>query len=254
MAGLWKKRWKSGGRALGMADSVAQPGALGQKGRPSMWLGGMDRRRPPILSFLQGIVVGFLIAAPVGPVGLLCIRRALADGRTAAVIAGLGAAVADTFYGAVAALGLTLVSDFLFEWRTPLGLVGAVLLGVLGVRAWSRPLVLIETPRARFGLFNDFTVTLTVTLTNPATILAFMAVFASIGTLEVADDRHGAGFLIVGVFVGSALWWLTLSTLAAAVRHRFTDRWLRGLSRSSAGLLVASGVGIGVWTLWQALT
>lgn len=198
-------------------------------------------------------MVGFLIAAPVGPVGLLCIRRALADGRGAAFVAGLGAAVADTFYGAVAGLGLTLISDFLMDYRTPLSLIGAAVLLVLGMKAWRTPLRLTPTPRAHFGLLNDFTTTLVITLTNPATIMAFMAVFASVGAVQMGDDLGAAAQLIAGVFVGSALWWLTLSALAGAVRHRFSDRWLSALSRASAGLLIASGLGIAALVAWQAL-
>ncbi|MGC2857379.1 LysE family translocator [Novispirillum sp. DQ9] len=206
-----------------------------------------------IFFFAQGIVVGFLIAAPVGPVGLLCIRRALADGRGAAFVAGLGAAVADTFYGAVAGLGLTLVSDLLMEWRTPLSLVGAAVLLALGVQAWRTPIRLSPTPQGHFGLLNDFVTTLCITLTNPATIIAFMAVFASVGAVRPHDDLTGAGLLIAGVFVGSALWWLTLSALAGAVRHRFSPRWLDALSKGSAALLMVSGVGVAVAVAWQML-
>lgn len=198
-------------------------------------------------------MVGFLIAAPVGPVGLLCIRRALADGRTAGFVAGLGAAVADTVYGAVAAFGLTLVSDTLIAWRTPLGLVGAVILVVLGVRAWSRPLRLDDDARPRVGRVNDLFATFLITLTNPATIFAFMAVFASIGTLRMARAPLDASLLVGGVLVGSALWWLSLSGLAGAVRHRFSDRWLGRVGRLSAALLIASGGGIGVWTAWSVV-
>jgi len=195
-------------------------------------------------------VVGFLIAAPVGPVGLLCIRRALADGRSAAFVAGLGAAVADTFYGAVAGLGLTLISDFLMLYRTPLSLIGAAFLFLLGIKAWQTPIHLSPTPQAHYGLLNDFVTTLAITLTNPATILAFMAVFASVGAVRPSDDFAGAGLLIAGVFVGSALWWLTLSALAGAVRHKFSNRWLAMLSRTSAGLLIASGVVVVAALFW----
>lgn len=205
-----------------------------------------------IFFFGQGIVVGFLIAAPVGPVGLLCIRRALADGRGAAFVAGLGAAVADTFYGAVAGLGLTLISDFLMEWQTPLSLLGAVVLLVLGVKAWRTPICLSPTPQGHFGLVNDFVATLGITLTNPATIIAFMAVFASVGLVRPHEDLAQGGWLIAGVFLGSALWWLTLSALAGAVRHKFSPRWLAALGKGSAALLIASGLGVAGAVLWRA--
>lgn len=200
---------------------------------------------------MKGILVGFVIAAPVGPVGLLCIRRALADGRSAAFIAGLGAAVADTFYGAVAGLGLSLVADFLLAHRTALSLVGAAFLLMLGWKAWRTPAVLAPTPQAHFGLINDFITTLVITLTNPATILAFMAVFASLGAVRLSENTAQAGFLICGVFVGSALWWLTLSALAGAVRHHFSESWLRWLNKASAGLLLVSAVAVLVHLAYQ---
>lgn len=199
----------------------------------------------PIYFLLKGIVVGFVIAAPVGPVGLLCIRRALADGRIAAFVAGLGAAVADTFYGAVAGLGLSLVADFLFDHRLALSIIGGLFLLFLGWRAWRTPIVFCtETPQVHMGLFRDFTATLFITLTNPATILAFMAVFASMGAVRLAEHTGEATLLIVGVFVGSALWWLTLSAMASAVRHKFTDQWLHHLNQISAGLLFLSGAAV----------
>lgn len=194
--------------------------------------------------FLRGVAVGFAIAAPVGPVGLLCIRRALADGRLAAWIAGLGAAVADTFYGAVAGLGLTLISDWLMEHRVILSLVGGVFLVILGAHTARQRPPLWETPQARLGLMRDFSSSFVLTLTNPATILAFMAVFASMGAVHVGDDHMDATLLIGGVFVGSALWWLVLSALAGAVRHRFSPKWLLWLNRGSGVVLVLFGIGV----------
>lgn len=174
--------------------------------------------------------------------GLLCIRRALSDGRVAAFVAGLGAAVADTFYGAVAGLGLSLVSDFLLGYRVPLTIVGGLFLLVLGWKAWKNPPTVTEGPPEHMGLVKDFTATMVITLTNPATILAFMAVFASLGAVKLTDDGVDAGLLIAGVFLGSALWWLSLSALASAVRHKFTERWLSHLNQASGGLLILSGV------------
>lgn len=204
-------------------------------------------RSRPILYFFKGIAVGFMIAAPVGPVGILCIRRALADGRGAAFVAGLGAAVADTFYGMVAGLGLSLISSALLEHRVTLSVVGGLFLLALGVRAWRTPPQTTESAAGssvHLGLLKDFTLTLTLTLTNPATILAFMGIFASLGAIHPGDNPVNAGLLIGGVFIGSALWWLTLSALAGAVRHRFSDSWLRHLNHASGGLLLLTGAGI----------
>lgn len=159
-------------------------------------------------------------------------------------MAGLGAAVADTFYGIVAGLGLTLISDFLIAYRAPLSVIGGGVLLALGWQAWNTRSVLSPTPQGHFGLLSDFTTTLVITLTNPATILAFMAVFAAMGAVHAGDDAVDAGLLITGVFVGSALWWFTLSALAGAVRHKFSERWLTYLDKGSASLLVVTGIGV----------
>jgi len=212
---------------------------------------------------LKGVVVGFLIAAPVGPVGLLCIRRSIVDGRVAAFGAGLGAAVADTAYGAVAGLGLHLVSDFLLAWRVPLTVAGGVLLLVMAVAAWRKPIAHLPIPsglpkdedeRRRHGWLRDFVATLVLTLTNPATILAFMAVFATFGAVDLAEEKVSGGLLILGVFIGSSLWWLTLSALADAASQHLSrtlasDTWLAHLNQASAGLLGLAALGVLASTL-----
>lgn len=193
-------------------------------------------------TFLKGVAVGFAIAFPVGAVGIICIRKALADGRAAAFIAGLGAAVADTFYGAVAALGLGLVSGFLDANKVWLVTGGGLFLVVIGFRTIFHPPVFVPRGESRVGLFRDFISTFFITLTNPATVIAFMALFA---TFSVAVDPHkdmiGAGELIFGVFVGSSLWWFMLSLAASLVRGHFTPRWVLWLNRISGSCLVAFG-------------
>jgi threonine/homoserine/homoserine lactone efflux protein len=197
---------------------------------------------PPLL---KGIIIGFAIAAPVGPVGVLCIRRALADGRFAAFVAGLGAAVADTFYGAVAALGLTLVTDFLTNHQTALSLLGGLFLVYLGWTTFRARTQLLPTPETHAGLVRDFLSTFLITLTNPATILAFMAVFASFSAVQIRNPMSlDAGLLILGVFAGSAAWWGLLSAVAGAVRSRFSPHWLTWLNRGSGVLLGLFGVGV----------
>lgn len=190
------------------------------------------------------MVVGFLIAAPVGPVGVLCIRKALADGRLAAFIAGLGAATADTFYGAVAALGLHFVNDFLIDHKTVLSLAGGSFLVILGLRAISRHPKLEPEGTTHIGLMRDYVSTLVITLTNPATILAFMAVFASLSVVSFEGHPLDAGAIILGVFAGSTLWWGILAAAAGAVRNRFTTGWLRWLNRLSGAGLILFGLGV----------
>ncbi|MQX35949.1 LysE family translocator [Roseospira navarrensis] len=197
---------------------------------------------PPLI---KGIIIGFAIAAPVGPVGVLCIRRALADGRVAAFVAGLGAAVADTFYGAVAAWGLTLVTDFLNNHETTLSVVGGVFLLYLGWATFRARTEMLPTPDTHIGLVRDFVSTFLITLTNPATILAFMAVFASITAVQMRNPMSmDAGLLILGVFVGSAAWWGLLSAVTGSVRDRFSPRWLRWLNQGSGVALAVFGVAV----------
>ncbi len=136
--------------------------------------------------FLRGLTLGLAIAAPVGPVGVLCIRRTLAEGRLAGLVSGLGAATADACYGLVAAFGLTFVSSRLIDWQDAIRLVGGLFLLYLGARTLAAPVAdqpaagLAVQPAQR-GLLANYTSTLVVTLTNPMTILAFAAVFAGLG-------------------------------------------------------------------------
>ncbi|WP_142849614.1 LysE family translocator [Telmatospirillum sp. J64-1] len=185
------------------------------------------------LTLPTGMLIGLAIAAPVGPVGILCIRRALADGRFAAFVAGLGAAVADTFYGAVAAFGLSFISDWLMEWERSLCLVGGLFLLGLGVRTWFTPCALSDTPLSGAGLVKDFFATLVITLTNPGTILAFLGIFAALGGVGVSGPGE-AWLLVLGVFLGSTLWWMALSFSVTALRNRFSERWLTKLNHYSA--------------------
>lgn len=203
-----------------------------------------------LVSLFKGVVIGFLIAAPIGPVGLLCIRRAMAEGRMAAVGVGLGAAVGDALFGAVAGFGIHLVSDFLLTWRTPLTAVGGCLMLAMAWLGWRKTALSPEGEAVTgFGMGRDFLATLALTLTNPATVLAFMAVFASFGAADLAGQKVSGGLLILGVFLGSGLWWLTLSTLAEIASRRLasrvpTETWLVRLNHGSAGLLGLVGFGV----------
>jgi threonine/homoserine/homoserine lactone efflux protein len=201
--------------------------------------------------FLRGIAVGFALAAPIGPVGVLCIRRALADGRHAAFIAGLGAAVADTFYGAVAGLGLTVVSSFLVSHQLALRLVGGLFLIVLGVRGLRASAIAETTPNQGPGLLRDVVSTFLITLTNPATIFAAFGVFAALGALTGPGESGPGTYYVLGVFGGSALWWLLLSAAAGAARARLSPRRLDLLMRGSGGFLLLCGLLVMACTLGQ---
>lgn len=192
--------------------------------------------------FLRGLVIGFAIAAPVGPIGVLCIRRTLADGRLAGLLSGLGAATADAVYGFVAAFGLTLVSGLLISQQDWIRLLGGLYLCYLGLRSWTAPVAEEPATASGRGLLGAYASTFFLTLTNPVTILSFVAIFAGLGLAGQAEDGYAAaGLLVVGVFSGSALWWLSLSTAVSVFRRLLTPQRLRWVNRLSGALILGFG-------------
>jgi threonine/homoserine/homoserine lactone efflux protein len=197
---------------------------------------------------LKGLVLGFSIAAPVGPIGVLCIRRTLAEGRTAGFVSGLGAATADAIYGSIAAFGLTVVSSFLTSQQIALRLVGGAFLCYLGVRTLlARPADRAATAEGN-GLVGSYASTFFLTLTNPMTIFSFIAVFAGFGFVSGNADLLSAVFLVLGVFCGSAFWWLLLSGGVSLFRLRFDMRALRWVNWISGAIITAFGV-LALWSL-----
>lgn len=195
---------------------------------------------------LRGLVIGFSIAAPVGPIGVLCIRRTLADGRLVGFSCGLGAASADAAYGCVAAFGLTTLSEFLVGQQFWLRLVGGVFLLCLGMKAFlQRP---AEREAAASGPSKGFAgayaSTFVLTITNPTTILSFAAIFAGLGLVETSGGYAAAGVLIVGVFLGSALWWFLLSGGVSLLRWRLGRGALRWVNRVSGLIILGFGVAV----------
>jgi threonine/homoserine/homoserine lactone efflux protein len=188
------------------------------------------------------LLIGFAIAAPVGAIGLLCIRRTLAHGRLTGFVSGLGAATADAFYGAVAALGLTAVSATLMAHQDAVRLVGGAFLVYLGLRTVLAEPVIAAPSGAVRGLTVAFGSTLALTLTNPTTILSFVAVFAGLGLGTAAGNRASAALMVAGVFLGSALWWLLLSGAVGFFRRALTSERLRWVNRASGAILVGFGV------------
>jgi threonine/homoserine/homoserine lactone efflux protein len=197
--------------------------------------------------FLEGIIIGFAIAAPVGPIGVLCIRRTLVEGRASGLASGVGAATADAVYGSVAALGLTFVANLLVEGAAWLRLAGGAFLVFLGVRTFLASPAERAAPPARSGLLGAYASTLFLTLTNPTTILSFAAVFAGLGVAEDANgDALSALSLVFGIFLGSAMWWCVLCAATSLLRARLSARGLRWLNRVSGAVLAAFGV-LAVW-------
>lgn len=194
-------------------------------------------------SFLiSGIIIGFSIAAPVGPIGVLCIRRTLAEGRLHGLVSGLGAATADAVYGCIAAFGLTFISDVLVQQQLWLRLVGGAFLIFLGVKTiFGKP---SEKPPSekRTGLLTAYGSTFFLTLTNPVTILSFAAIFAGIGLGSAVADYGSAALLVFSVFAGSAMWWLILSGTVSLLQKKVTPRVLKWINRVSGAVIMGFGV------------
>ncbi len=191
----------------------------------------------------RGFIIGLSIAVPVGPIGVLLIRRTLAEGRFKGLVTGLGAATGDATYGGVSAFGLTFVTAFLVGQQALLRLVGGAFLVYLGAKTFTTPPP-EKAAEARGGdVLTNYASTLLLTVTNPLTILMFTAVFAGFG---VAPQGVGdAATVTMGVFLGSASWWVVLTLAVGLLRGRFDSRFMRWINVAS-GLIIA---GFGVWSL-----
>jgi len=192
-------------------------------------------------SFLKGLAFGFILAGTVGPLWILCFRRTLAHGRLFGFVSGMGVATADALYGFVAAFGLTAVSNFLLAQKFWLALIGGAFLCWLGVktlisRPGDRP---AEAPASSFAA--AYTSTLALTLTNPATILAFVAIFAGLG-LAASGSYADASLVVLGVVLGSAAWWVLLSLGAGWLRTRSGPRLLRTINVVAGISILSFGV------------
>ena len=192
--------------------------------------------------FLRGLIIGFSIAAPVGPIGILCIRRTLAEGRMPGFVSGLGAATADALYGCVAGFGLTFISSFLINQQGWFRIVGGAFLCYLGLKTFfSKPSDQLTSEKGK-GLGGAYASTFFLTLTNPMTILAFAAIFAGLGVANENRDYASAVVLVMGVFLGSTLWWVILSSGVGLFQKRFNLQALQWINRFSGLVLIGFGL------------
>lgn len=192
---------------------------------------------------LKGLAIGFAISAPVGPINLLCLRRSLSDGRRVGFVSGLGAAVADTTYGAIAAVGLTSVTSFLVGHHLLLQLVGGLFLVGFGlfIMRPNPPRREARAPVHVGRLREAFASTFLLTLANPVTLLAFTGIFTGLG-LGWSTGRTGDALqLIAGVFLGSSCWWLLLAILAGTFGRHLNDNTLRWINLIAGGTVAAFG-------------
>ena len=191
---------------------------------------------------VRGLVVGFTVAAAVGPISLLVIRRTIAHGRAHGLASGLGVAAADASYAAVAAFGLSALSGWLVSSRVALGLVGGVIVVVLGIRTLASPPGEVASAAERPGLLGAAASISALTMTNPMTILAFAALFAGFGFAADARDAGDAAALTLGVWLGSSAWWVLLTGAVTWLRGRVAERGLAWINRLSGAALLAFGL------------
>jgi threonine/homoserine/homoserine lactone efflux protein len=191
--------------------------------------------------FLKGIFIGFAMAVPVGPIGIMCIRKTLTGGRLRGLIIGLGAATADFFYGCVAAFGLTIIEDTLVSQRIWIRLAGGALLLFLGIRTFRANPDDPKIPINSTGILRSYFTTVFLTLTNPLTIFAFIAVFAALG-LGNGLRYFSASALVAGVFIGSCLWFLLLSSGVTLFKKRLDLVGLQWVNRIAGILIILSGI------------
>ena len=192
---------------------------------------------------IKGLILGFSIAAPVGPIGVLCIQRTLNKGRVSGFVSGLGAATADGVYGCISAFGLAFISNFLVSQQNHIRLLGGIFLIYLGIKTFlSKPAENAAKVKEDKGIIKDYVSTLGLTLTNPMTIIAFSAMFAGLGIVNTNGDYSLAISLVVGVFMGSALWWLTLSNIVNFFRKVFNDKSLIWVNKFSGIVVLLFGI------------
>ncbi|WP_323785215.1 LysE family translocator [Thalassovita sp.] len=201
--------------------------------------------------FVKGLGVGLAIAAPVGPIGLLCIRRSVADGRGAGLATGFGAAAADGTYGLLVAVGVS-ATGVLTRYATPMQLFGGLLiawLGLMTLRGFfaARPKEIAAPPTK--SVFSAFATTYLLTLSNPTTVLAFAGMVAGLGA-AASGAANAAYWLVAGVFLGSALWWLILVHAALWARARIAQDTLRWLDLIAGTILFVWGISLTFGAIW----
>jgi threonine/homoserine/homoserine lactone efflux protein len=201
----------------------------------------------PFLYLLEGIAIGFLLATPIGAVGILCIRRTLASGKRQGFLTGLGGASADIIFATVAAFGIKLISDFVVAEQHRIRLVGGILLLLMGFFTMrSRPAAAIDTDNV-VQQTRTYISTLLLALTNPLVMFGFGAIMSAIGVGRLVDDYGSLTMLVAGVFLGSFLWFASITFVVDKYRNRITLKGISVVNRIAGVLLIVFG-GIALWS------
>lgn len=197
---------------------------------------------------LKGLIIGLSIAAPVGPIGILCIRRTLEYGKLVGVISGLGAATADGIYGLIASFGLTVLTNVLVNQQFWFQIIGGIFLGYLGVKTYkAKPSNTVDKNKKKQNM-KAFATTFFLTITNPMTILSFIVLFSGLGIANSNIDLLIKLIFVFGVFLGSVLWWLFLSNFVSLLKNRINEFSL--IINKTSGFILLS---FSLWSFFEVL-
>jgi len=197
-----------------------------------------------IILFFKGVIVGVSMAVPVGPIGILCIRRTLLEGRLSGFVSALGLATADVVFGCIAGFGLTFISNFLISQHFWLRLIGGLFLCVIGVKILLTKFVEQCAPSRGKGLLGAYTSMFLFTLTYPMTVLIFLGIFAGLGIGNTRGHYASIAALVLGVFAGSMLWWAILSILIGSLRHKLRTQNWQWVNKISGTLVTGFGLAV----------
>jgi threonine/homoserine/homoserine lactone efflux protein len=193
--------------------------------------------------FFKGIVVGIIIAMPVGPVGTLCVQRTITEGKINGFLTGLGATTADVIFGFIAAFGLTVVSNFLIDQQEWIRLLGGIIICLIGVKVFFLETQKKITPTKSPNHFSAFGSAFLIAITNPITIITFVVMFAGLGLVIGSNSQYGSASLTVfGVFVGSGFIWLTLWGMSLVFRERFDFGRMKWVNKIAGIAILIFGV------------
>jgi threonine/homoserine/homoserine lactone efflux protein len=192
--------------------------------------------------FLKGLIIGILVNAPLGPIGWLCVQRTLSKGKLYGLVSGFGAATADAIYSFIPAFGLTLLSSFLVEHQAWFRPIGGIFLCGLGVKAFFSRSEKTPVAEIKISYFGAYISTLFLTLVNPLLILVFTAIFAGLSIVNSSADYSASTILVLGIFIGSGLWWLVLSSITATFREKLSSGIVLWMKKISGLAIVAFGI------------
>ncbi|MEA3444066.1 MAG: LysE family transporter [Bacteroidota bacterium] len=197
-----------------------------------------------LILIIKGLIIGISVSAPLGPIGIICLQKTLNKGVLTGFLAGMGAAFADTFYALIAGFGVSFISDFFVDQQFYLRGAGGALLIILGLKVfYTNTIKQVRRQRSSKGnIFGDFISVFFLTISNPITIIVFGAIFAGIGLAEEGANTYQAGIIVLGIFSGATLWWLTLAISINYFRHKIRLRSLWWINKIAGGIIAIIGL------------